>query len=49
MGIKFYIDYDSKLPSPDSMLVSRRIVLHKKNKFPQDFQPEPGVSYEKPT
>ncbi len=48
MGIKFYIDYDSKLPSPDSILVCRRMVLHKKNKFPQDFQPEQGVSYERP-
>lgn len=37
MGIKFYIGYyDSKLPSPDSMLVLRRTILNKKNRFPGD-------------
>ncbi|HEB47326.1 MAG TPA: hypothetical protein ENI22_02550 [Candidatus Pacearchaeota archaeon] len=37
IGIKFYVDYyGSKLPSPDSMLVLRRTILNKKNRFPED-------------
>lgn len=45
LGFKIYIEFDSKLPSPDAMLTERRTILHKKNKFPQDFVQEEGVTY----
>lgn len=48
LGFKIYIEFNSKLPSPDAMLTERRTILHKKNKFPQDFVPEEGITYTKP-
>lgn len=49
MGFKLWIEYDSDMPSPDAMLTERRQILNKKNKFPQDFVAEEGVTYEKPS
>lgn len=48
MGFKIYIQFDSKMPSPDSMLTERRTILHKKNLFAKDFSPEEGVTYQTP-
>lgn len=48
MGFKIYIPLAFKLPSPDSMLVLRRTLLHKKNLFPGDFMPEENVIYQRP-
>lgn len=45
MGFKIFIEFDSKMPSPDSMLTERRTILNKKNKFAKDFFPEEGVTY----
>ncbi len=47
MGFKIYIEFDSRLPSPESIIKERRDVLNKKNKYPNDFIPEDGVTYEK--
>ncbi len=48
MGYKLYIDIESTMPSPDSMLTERRTILHKRNKFSEDFVPEEGVIFEPP-
>lgn len=48
LGFKIWIEFDPALPSPDAMLTERRTVLNKKNKFPEDFEPEPNTTYEKP-
>lgn len=48
MGYNLYIDIESDMPSPDSMLTERRTILHKKNKFKEDFVPEEGVTFEPP-
>ncbi len=48
MGYKLYIDIEPSMPSPDSMLTERRTILHKRNKFKEDFVTEEGVSFEPP-
>ncbi len=48
MGFKIHIEFDSKMPSPESIIKERRDILNKKNRYPHEFVPEPGVTYEKP-
>lgn len=48
MGFRIYIEYNSAMPSPESILKERRDLLNKKNKFPEDFEPEENATYEKP-
>ena len=47
MGFKLHIVFDSKMPSAESIIKERRDVLNKKNKYPNEFIPEDGVTYEK--
>ena len=47
MGFKLNIEFDSKLPSPESIIKLRRDILNKKNKYPNEFIPEEGVTYTK--
>lgn len=48
LEFKAFIEFETKLPSPDAMLTMRRTALNKKNKFSEDFFPEEGVTYEQP-
>ncbi len=47
MGFKLQIVFDSRMPSPESIIKERRDVLNKKNKYSHEFIPEEGVTYEK--
>ena len=49
MGFKIYISFDKNMPSPESIIKERRDVLNKKNKYPEDFIPEEGVTFESPS
>ena len=48
LGYNTYIAFKKGIPSPESIIKERRDILNKKNKYPKDFEPEDGVSYEKP-
>ncbi len=48
MGFKIHIEFDSRMPSPESIIKERRDILNKKNRYPHEFVPEEGVTYEKP-
>jgi len=48
MGFRIYINFDKMMPSPESIIKERRDVLNKRNKYPEDFLPEEGTTYEKP-
>ena len=50
LGFNFWIDYrDLKdIPAFESITRCKRIIQHEENKY-NDFTPEPGVVYEKPT
>jgi len=47
MGFKVHITFDRSMPSPESIIKERRDILNKKNKYPNEFVPEDGVTYEK--
>lgn len=40
-----YADFIGR-PTPESILKTRRDVMNKKNKFSEDYVPEPGVTFE---
>ena len=46
MGFKLHIEFNSRMPSPESIIKERRDVLNKKNRYPNEFVPEEGVTYE---
>ncbi len=46
MGYTAFIDLKRGIPSPESIIRSRREILNKQNKFPKDFEEEEGVTYE---
>lgn len=49
LEIRVFLDYRDlkKMPSIESILKTRRTVLHKKNLFHEEYSEE-GVTYEKP-
>ncbi len=47
LGFKTYIEFKKGIPSPESIIKERRDVLNKRNKYPEDFIPEEGTTYEK--
>lgn len=49
LGFKVYLEFEKGLPSPDAMLTERRILLNKKNIFPEDHGAQEGVTYSKPS
>lgn len=46
LGFKIWIEFDRKMPSPETLFREKREILNKRNKFPEDFLPEQGVTYE---
>ncbi len=48
LGYKAYITFEGGMPSPESIIRSRREILNKRNKYAKDFIPEENVTYEKP-
>ncbi|MBW8060625.1 MAG: hypothetical protein FVQ78_09990 [Solirubrobacterales bacterium] len=46
LGFSIFIDFNGKMPSPESILKERRDVLHKKNKYSEEYVPEEGVTFE---
>lgn len=48
LGFKVYIDFDRKMPSPETLFRERREILNRRNKFPEEFIPEEGITYENP-
>lgn len=47
MGFKIFIKFDSRMPSPETLFRERREILNKRNKYPETFQPEEGVTIER--
>ncbi len=47
MGYKSFVELKKGIPSPESIIRSRRDILNKQNKFPKDFIPEENATYEK--
>ncbi len=48
MGYKCYVELRKGIPSPESIIKSRRDILNKKNKYGKEFVPDEGIIYEKP-
>ena len=48
LGYNSYVTLKKGIPSPESIIKERRDVLNKKNKYPEEFEPEEGVTFEKP-
>ncbi len=48
MGYKAYVELRKGIPSPESIIKSRRDILNKKNKYGKEFVPDIGITYEKP-
>lgn len=46
MGYSTHIQFKKGIPSPESILKTRRDILNKKNKYAKDFVPEDGITYE---
>ena len=46
LGYNSYVTLRKGIPSPESIIKERRDVLNKRNKYPEDFQPEPNTTYE---
>ena len=46
MGFSIFIEFNSKMPSPETLFREKREILNKRNKFPEDFVPEEGIIYE---
>ena len=47
LGHHSFIELKKGIPSPESIIRTRRDILNKKNKFPEDFVPEDNTIYEK--
>lgn len=47
MGYKIFIEFNRKMPSPETLFRERREIINKRNIYKKDFQPEEGVTYEK--
>ena len=48
LGHRTYIEFKKGIPSPESIIKERRDVLNKRNKYPKEFTPEEGITFEKP-
>lgn len=48
LGYRTYVEFKKGIPSPESIIKERRDILNKKNRYPETFTPEEGVTYEKP-
>lgn len=48
LGYATHIQLKKGIPSPESIIKERRDVLNKRGKYKEDFEPEEGVSFEKP-
>lgn len=46
MDYKIFIDFETGMPSPETIFRERREVLNKKNKYSDTFVKEEGVTYE---
>lgn len=47
MGFKIYIQFDSRMPSPETLFRAKRDVINSNNQFPEDFIAEDGVTIER--
>ena len=46
LGYNSYVTLRKGIHSPESIIKERRDVLNKRNKYPNTFKPEEGVTYE---
>ena len=46
LGFKIFIEFDRKMPSPETLFREKREILNRRNKYPKEFIPEPGTIYE---
>ena len=49
LGFKTFIEFDRRMPSPETLFREKREILNRRNKYAEDFIPEEGITYEKPT
>lgn len=48
MDFKIFVEFSSKMPSPETLFRERREILNKRNKYPEKFIPEDNVTYGEP-
>ncbi len=48
LGYTTHIKLQKGIPSPESIIKERRDVLNKKNKYPEEFEPEEGITFSPP-
>ena len=48
LGYPSHVQFKKGIPSPESIIKERRDVLNKRNKYPKEFIPEEGITYEPP-
>lgn len=49
MGFKIYIEFSSRMPSPETLFRERRDLMNKKNKYPDTYDLPEHVTIEKPS
>lgn len=48
MGFKIFIEFDKKMPSPETLFREKREIMNKRNKYSKEFIPEDNVTYGEP-
>ncbi len=46
LGFHIIMNFNSKMPHHESITRARRTIMNKENKFPEDFIPDPNVTYQ---
>lgn len=49
MGFKIFIEFDRRMPSPETLFRERRELINRKNKYSENFIQESNVTIEKPS
>ncbi len=44
MGFKIFLEFDRKMPAPETLFRERREILNRRNKYSTDFKLEEGVT-----
>jgi len=47
LEFKIYIEFSRQMPEPETIFRARRELINKRNKYPDEFVPEEGVTYGK--
>jgi hypothetical protein len=48
MGFKIFIEFDPRMPSPETLFRERREILNKRNTYSEDYKMPDNITIEKP-